>query len=78
MRVTNGIPLGCSLLLPVGTVNCVQTRKGSMISAVDGMFAERKQVFQSFAVGLITMYGARFPADFGTRGCLSGVHFCYG
>jgi hypothetical protein len=25
MRVTNGIPLGISLLLPVGTVNCVQT-----------------------------------------------------
>jgi hypothetical protein len=29
MRVTNGIPLGCSLLLPVGTVNHVATRKGS-------------------------------------------------
>jgi hypothetical protein len=27
MRLTNGIPLGCSLLLPVGTVNSVQTRK---------------------------------------------------
>jgi hypothetical protein len=27
MRVTNGIPLGCSLLLPVDTVNFVQTRK---------------------------------------------------
>jgi hypothetical protein len=27
MRVTNGIPLGCPLLLPVGTVNRVQTRK---------------------------------------------------
>jgi hypothetical protein len=26
--VTNGIPLGCSLLLPVGTVNCVATLKG--------------------------------------------------
>jgi hypothetical protein len=25
MRVTNGIPLGCSLLLPVHTVNSVQT-----------------------------------------------------
>jgi hypothetical protein len=29
MRVTNGIPLGCSLLLPVHTVNCVQTLKVS-------------------------------------------------
>ena len=28
MRVVNDIPLGCSLLLPVGTVNCVQTLKG--------------------------------------------------
>jgi hypothetical protein len=27
MRVTNGIPLGSSLLLPVDTVNCVQTLK---------------------------------------------------
>jgi hypothetical protein len=27
MRVTNGIPLGCSLLLPVDTVNSVQTLK---------------------------------------------------
>jgi hypothetical protein len=27
MHVANGIPLGCSLLLPVGTVNCVQTLK---------------------------------------------------
>jgi hypothetical protein len=28
MRVTNGIPLGSSLFLPVHTVNCVQTLKG--------------------------------------------------
>jgi hypothetical protein len=28
MRVTNGIPLECSLLLPVDTVNSVQTLKG--------------------------------------------------
>ena len=27
MRVANGIPLGCPPLLPVGTVNCVQTLK---------------------------------------------------
>jgi hypothetical protein len=27
MRVTNGIPLGSSLLLPVDTVNCVATLK---------------------------------------------------
>jgi hypothetical protein len=27
MRATNGIPLGCSLLLPVDTVNSVRTLK---------------------------------------------------
>jgi hypothetical protein len=27
MRVTNITPLGCSLVLPVGTVNCFQTLK---------------------------------------------------
>ena len=29
MRVTNGIPLGCSLVLPVDTANCVQTLKAN-------------------------------------------------
>ena len=29
MRVPNGIPLGCPLLLPVGTVNRVQTLKAA-------------------------------------------------
>jgi hypothetical protein len=29
VRVHNGIPLGCSLLSPVGTVNCVHILKGS-------------------------------------------------
>jgi hypothetical protein len=32
MRVTNGIPLGRSLLLPVGTVICVQTLKATVAS----------------------------------------------
>ena len=30
-RVTNGIPLGCSLFLPVHTVNCIQTLKAKVI-----------------------------------------------
>jgi hypothetical protein len=34
MCVTNGIPLGCPLFLPVHTVNCVQTLK--VISARTG------------------------------------------
>jgi hypothetical protein len=29
--VTNGIPLGCPLLLPVHTVNCIQTLKASFV-----------------------------------------------
>jgi hypothetical protein len=28
-RVTNGIPLGCPLFLPVHTVNCIQTRRAA-------------------------------------------------
>jgi hypothetical protein len=31
MRATNAIPLGCSRLLPVGTVNCAQTLKATML-----------------------------------------------
>jgi hypothetical protein len=34
MRVTNGIPLGCSLLLPVGIVNSVRTLKARHCGAV--------------------------------------------
>jgi hypothetical protein len=34
MRVTNGIPLGCSLLLPVVTVNSVQTLKAVDLAAL--------------------------------------------
>jgi hypothetical protein len=32
MRVANGIPLGCSLLLPVGTVNCIRTLKAAHLA----------------------------------------------
>jgi hypothetical protein len=35
MRVTNSIPLGCPLLLPVGTVNSVQSPKAGMGNALD-------------------------------------------
>jgi hypothetical protein len=37
MRVTNGIPLGSSLLLPVGTVHCVQTLKVTALSSARTM-----------------------------------------
>jgi hypothetical protein len=36
MRETNGIPLGCSLILPVGTVNPVQTLKAVKVGAQGG------------------------------------------
>jgi hypothetical protein len=35
MHATNGIPLGCSLLLSVGTVNYIETLK---VSAMEGQF----------------------------------------
>ena len=40
--MTNGIPLGCSLLLPVGTVNCVQTLK-----ALDTMRSVNQELLAS-------------------------------
>jgi hypothetical protein len=46
MRVTNGIPLGCSRLLPVDTVNCVQTLKAEDIRTVGG-YVLMATVFES-------------------------------
>jgi hypothetical protein len=40
-RVTNGIPLGSSLLLPVDTVNCVQTLKVFADCTENAMFNKR-------------------------------------
>jgi hypothetical protein len=56
MRVTNGIPLGRSLLLPVGTVNCVQTLKVWAVitmrfDLVDAFWMKRMQ--DSIANGLV-------------------------
>jgi serine/threonine protein kinase len=39
MRVTNGIPLGSSLLLPVHTVICVQTLKAKQVKLIDFGFS---------------------------------------
>jgi O-acetyl-ADP-ribose deacetylase (regulator of RNase III) len=38
MRVTNGIPIGVSLLLPVGTIICVQTLKVQSVRQVERRF----------------------------------------
>jgi hypothetical protein len=73
MRATNGIPFGCSLLLPVDTVNCVQTPKvyaPALVELVDfvGGAAElrfydgkliRVPLQQIFAVGEETFENAR-------------------
>jgi hypothetical protein len=68
MRVTNGIPLGCTLLLLVHTVNCVQTLKAYpklsegayrpelIYSATD----VKRVVDAATARGIRVVYGARF------------------
>jgi hypothetical protein len=43
MRVANGIPLGCALLLPVDTVNSVQTRK--VLASYSEFFAAASAIF---------------------------------
>jgi predicted nucleic acid-binding Zn-ribbon protein len=52
--VTNGIPLGCSLLLPVYTVNCVQTLKADEIKRQLVQISESKA---SFEIEKITLRG---------------------
>jgi hypothetical protein len=47
LRVTNGIPLGSSLLLPVSTVNSVQTRK---VSGTAGRRSNRRHAFRCIFV----------------------------
>jgi hypothetical protein len=51
MRVTNGIPVGCPLFLPVHTVNCVQTLKAQAVVQIedDAYVAETKR--NSFSGG---------------------------
>jgi hypothetical protein len=46
-RVTNGIPFGSSLLLPVDTVNCIQTLKASVTKGVAVQVFERSTVLFS-------------------------------
>jgi hypothetical protein len=47
MRVTNDIPLGCPLLLPVGTVNCVQILKARDHSRVSDAIRVRTAPIES-------------------------------
>jgi hypothetical protein len=55
MRVTNAIPHGCSLLLPVGTVNCVQTLKEVKLKSYDSQEITYNVSFNSDATDIIAM-----------------------
>jgi hypothetical protein len=69
MRVINGIPLGCSLLLPVDTVNCVQKLKANALAAVleesDATSANalRQIPMQSIVVANFVFRGNLAPVD---------------
>jgi hypothetical protein len=70
MRVTNGISFGCSLFLPVGTVNCAQTLKAverlnAPAPGVDGDIFALEFVDQSGSTTVVALWNA-------TGGC--GVH----
>jgi hypothetical protein len=74
MRVTNGIPLGCSLLLPVDTVNSVQTLKAAEVGMTAALLfmicaltdPTNKAIPEGAAPALIggTVYGACFEPNF--------------
>jgi hypothetical protein len=49
MRVTNGIPLGWPLFLPVHTVNCVQTLKVEELTSNEDLFVELGKVLERFS-----------------------------
>jgi hypothetical protein len=52
-RVTNGIPLGSSLFLPVGTVNCVQTLKVLLAPSSSNRAPPPHIQLESLRVGII-------------------------
>jgi hypothetical protein len=56
MRATNAIPLGCSLLLPVGTVNCVQTLKADSAAARQTNRDTREEAEEFLKNGLIAKF----------------------
>jgi hypothetical protein len=73
MHVTNGTPLGCSLLLPVGTVNCVpcETLKGNLPIKQQAhcSLGEEGRVFGAYTFTWRT-------CTFSSATCLSNAHFC--
>jgi hypothetical protein len=61
MRVTNGIPLGCPLLLPVRTVNSVATLK----VLAGGEVVERVRLTMNSAATLMTSHTTEGTGDVG-------------
>jgi predicted RNA binding protein YcfA (HicA-like mRNA interferase family) len=88
MRVTNGIPLGRPLLLPVDTVNCVQTLKELGWMKQRGSHRMWRPYMQSsgrtislrtkpfLAAPQAPTYGARFPTEKCTLEDAIGSHAC--
>jgi hypothetical protein len=68
MRVPNAIPLGCLLLLPAVTVNCVQTLKaGERAHTRSGTAAELMSLLDALAAVVLDH---RTVFSFGERGCV--------
>jgi CO/xanthine dehydrogenase Mo-binding subunit len=78
MHVTNGIPLGCPLFLPVHTVNCVQTLKADPSGSTEVLigFAARRASHETsfvqraadeFGITCLTVYTVDADADTDTE-----------
>jgi hypothetical protein len=51
MRVTNAIPLGCSLILPVGAVNSVQSPEGGDVDELSDQDQDIQQITEMAVCG---------------------------
>jgi hypothetical protein len=68
MRVTNGIPLGSSLLLPVCTVTCVQTLKVKLLKVHDQLLREEREQYAREFGGMGVGTGGADSGDSGDSG----------
>jgi hypothetical protein len=71
-RVINGISLGCSLLLPVHTVNCVQTLKAhptvdSQVSSIEADVLSGKMTAGQGADELIRSFAVQNTSSTGSQ-----------
>jgi hypothetical protein len=69
MRATNGIPLGCLLLLPVGTVNCVQTLKGNGAGGAGDVFCYERHVLELLSARIVHTHARVGTAEAPQLGC---------